>query len=152
MVEAVKKLQNAGLQVHGGFIVGFDNDPLSIFENQINFIQKSGIVTAMVGLLNAPPGTKLYKRLKKENRLVEDFSGNNTDCSMNFAPKMNHETLINGYKNILTTIYSPKKYYERVKNFLNEYKPQAGKVFNPRFEHISAFIQTMWFLGLKEKG
>jgi radical SAM superfamily enzyme YgiQ (UPF0313 family) len=152
MVAAVKKLQNAGLQVHGGFIVGFDNDPISTFENQINFIQKSGIVTAMVGLLNAPPGTRLYQRLKKENRLVKDFSGNNTDCSMNFIPKMNHETLLNGYKNILNTIYSPKKYHERVKNFLSEYKPRAGKVFKPRLEHISAFIQTMWFLGLKEKG
>ena len=152
MVAAVKKLQNAGLQVHGGFIVGFDNDPLSIFENQINFIQKSGIVTAMVGLLNAPPGTKLYKRLKKENRLVKDFSGNNTDCSMNFIPKMNYETLLNGYKNILNTIYSPKKYHERVKNFLREYKPRAGKASKPRLEHLSAFIQSMWFLGLKEKG
>lgn len=152
MVAAVKKLQNFGLQVHGGFIVGFDNDPLSIFENQINFIQKSGIVTAMVGLLNAPPGTKLHQRLKKENRLTKEFSGNNTDCSMNFIPKMHYETLINGYKNILNTIYSPKKYYERVKNFLSEYKPRDGKAFRPQLEYIKAFVRTMWVLGIKEKG
>jgi radical SAM superfamily enzyme YgiQ (UPF0313 family) len=152
MVADVKKLQNFGLQVHGGFIVGFDNDPLSIFENQINFIQKSGITTAMVGLLNAPPGTKLHQRLKKENRLVKDFSGDNTDCSMNFIPKMNYNTLINGYKSILNTIYSPKKYYERAKNFLREYKPRSGKTFKIPPEYYKAFILSIWILGIKEKG
>ena len=108
LVASVKKIQNRGLEVQGGFIVGFDSDPLSIFKNQISFIQKSGIVTAMVGLLNAPPGTRLYQRLKKENRLLEGISGDNTDCSINFIPKMNYETLINGYQHILNTIYSPR--------------------------------------------
>ena len=125
LVDAVRKMQNFGLQVHGGFIVGFDSDPVTIFENQINFIQKSGIVTAMVGLLNAPPGTKLHKRLKGENRLVRNFSGNNTDCTMNFIPKMNYEVLVTGYHSILNTIYSPHHYYERVKTFLREYRPKA---------------------------
>ncbi len=152
MVTSVKKLQNYGLQVHGGFIVGFDNDPTSIFEHQINFIQKSGIVTAMVGLLNAPPGTKLYRRLKGENRLLKNFSGDNTDCSMNFIPKMNYESLINGYQKILDNIYAPKQYYERIKTFLREYKPRQGKTNNPRFIHIRAFAKSMWFIGLKEKG
>ena len=75
----------------------------------------------MVGLLNAPRGTKLYQRLKKENRLLKDMSGDNTDFSINFIPKMNFETLINGYKHILNTIYSPKQFYERVKIFLKEW-------------------------------
>lgn len=152
MVDAVKKMQNFGLQVHGGFIVGFDNDPVTIFENQINFIQKSGIVTAMVGLLNAPPGTKLYKRLKKENRLVKNFSGDNTDCSMNFIPKMNHEVLINGYHKILNTIYSPGHFYERVKTFLREYRPQAKRSSFPQTDEIKALLRSMWILGIKEKG
>jgi len=69
LVASVKKIQNHGFEVQGGFIVGFDSDPLSIFKSQISFIQKSGIVTAMVGLLNAPAGTRLYQRLKEENRL-----------------------------------------------------------------------------------
>ena len=152
MVAAVKKLQNFGLHVYGGFIVGFDSDPATIFENQINFIQKSGIVTAMVGLLNAPRGTKLYHRLKGENRLLKSFTGDNTDFSMNFIPKMNYETLVNGYKNIVQTIYSPKKYHERIVNFLKEYKPRAGKVSNFPIEYIKAFIQATWILGIKERG
>ncbi|MFC1864947.1 B12-binding domain-containing radical SAM protein [Chloroflexota bacterium] len=150
---SVKKIQNHGLEVQGGFIVGFDSDPISIFRSQISFIQKSGIVTAMVGLLNAPPGTRLHQRLKKENRLLKSFSGDNTDYSINFIPKMNYETLIDGYKHILNTIYSPREYYERVWTFLKEYKPQkVGGISRLRFYHIKAFIKTIWFMGIREKG
>lgn len=152
LVGAVKKLQNLGLQVLGGFIIGFDNDPLSIFENQINFIQNSGIVTAMVGLLNAPPGTKLYKRLKSEDRLVYDFSGDNTDCSMNFVPKMNLITLMTGYKNVLDTIYAPKQYHDRTKTFLKEYRPGPKQTLRLDFGNIRALIRSMFHLGIKEKG
>jgi len=153
LAASVKKIQNHGLEVQGGFIVGFDSDPISIFRSQINFIQKSGIVTAMVGLLNAPRGTRLYQRLKKENRLLQNISGDNTDCSINFIPKMNYETLINGYKHILNTIYAPRQYSERVRTFLKEYKPQKGKGLPQlRFYHIWGLIRSMWFLGVREKG
>ena len=152
LVASVKKIQNYGLEVQGGFIVGFDSDPISIFKSQINFIQRSGIVTAMVGLLNAPRGTRLYQRLKQENRLLKGFSGDNTDCSLNFIPKMNYETLINGYRHILNTIYSPKNYYERVKTFLKEYKPRGIRKGKIQFYHLKAFIKSMWVLGVKEKG
>ncbi len=153
LVASIKKIQSHGLEVQGGFIVGFDSDPLSIFRSQISFIQRSGIVTAMVGLLNAPRGTRLYQRLKQENRLLKGFTGSNTDCSINFIPKMNYKTLINGYKHILNTIYSPKQFYERVKALLKEYKPQRreGRL-RFQFYHIEAFIKSIWFLGVKEKG
>jgi radical SAM superfamily enzyme YgiQ (UPF0313 family) len=153
LIASVREIQNHGLQVQGGFIVGFDSDPLSIFKSQINFIQKSGIVTAMVGLLNAPRGTRLYQRLKRERRLLDNMSGDNTDCSINFIPKMKYETLVNGYKHILKTIYSPKQYYERVKTLLKEYRPQKRRgSLRPRFYHITALIKTTWFLGVREKG
>ncbi len=152
LVASVKKIQNHGLEVMGGFIVGFDNDPLSIFKSQINFIQKSGNVTAMVGLLNAPRGTRLYQRLKQENRLLMGFTGDNTDCSINFIPKMDYETLINGYKHILNVIYSPKPYYERVKIFLKEYKPRGKGWGKIEFNHFKGLVKSMWILGVKEKG
>jgi len=152
LIASVKKMQNYGLQVQGGFIVGFDSDPPSIFKSQINFIQGSGIVTAMVGLLNAPPGTRLYQRLKKERRLLPGGSGDNTDGTINFIPRMNYETLINGYKNIVKTIYSSRQHYERIKTFLREYKPRRVRKGKLHFCHIKALVKSMWFLGVKEKG
>jgi len=152
LLASVKKMQNYGLQVQGGFIVGFDSDPLSIFKSQISFIQKSGIVTAMVGVLMAPPGTRLYKRLKKENRLLSGGTGDNTDGSTNFIPKMGRETLANGYKHILDTIYSPKPYYERIKTFLKEYKPKNKGKGYINLRHLEVLIKSMWVLGVKEKG
>ncbi len=153
LIASVKKIQNHGLEVQGGFIIGFDNDPVSIFESQISFIQRSGIVTAMVGLLNAPRGTRLYQRLKRENRLLRESTGDNTDFSINFTPKMNYETLMNGYKDILNTIYSPKQYYERIKTLQKEYKPKRKKGASQiQFYHIRAFSKSMWFLGIKERG
>jgi radical SAM superfamily enzyme YgiQ (UPF0313 family) len=144
----VKKIQKFGLQVQGGFIVGFDNDPPAIFERLIRFIQESGIVTAMVGLLNAPRGTRLYQRLMRERRLLKDMSGDNTDLSINFIPKMNYESLINGYRKILKTIYSPKHYYKRVGRFLKEYKPLQKKVFHFQCSHLGALFKSILLLGV----
>jgi len=152
LVASVKKMQHYGLQVQGGFIVGFDNDPLSIFKSQIEFIQKSGIVTAMVGVLMAPPGTRLYKRLKEENRLLKGGSGDNTDGSTNFIPKMGHEALVRGYKHVLDTIYAPKQYYERIKTFLKEYRPNDRGKFRVSLLHLIAWLRSIWVLGFKEKG
>jgi radical SAM superfamily enzyme YgiQ (UPF0313 family) len=150
---SVKRIQNRGFEVQGGFILGFDSDPVSIFQKQINFIQKTGVVTAMVGLLNAPKGTKLYQRLKKENRLLKDMSGDNTDFSINFVPKMKYETLVTGYKHVLDTIYSPRHYYERVVAFLKEYKPRkTAGISQLRFSHVTSFVKTIWFLGVTNKG
>ena len=152
LVASIKKLHQNGLRVSGGFIIGFDNDPLNIFEQQINFIKDSKIVTAMVGLLNAPLGTRLFKRLKSENRLLNSGSGDNMDGSINFIPKMNYQKLIKGYKEVLDTIYSQKVYYERVKLFLQEYKPTIKKPIKISFNDLKAFLKISWKLGIMEKG
>jgi len=152
MIDSVRKLQHHGLQIQGGFIVGFDNDPPNIFKRQIDFIQKSGIVTAMVGLLNAPYGTRLYKRLKSEDRLVNLTTGDNMDGSINFIPKMNYKKLVKGYKELLSTIYSQKQYYERVKTFIKEYQMPLKKVSSINFRDIRALLKSILKLGLIEKG
>ncbi|MDD5094007.1 MAG: DUF4070 domain-containing protein [Dehalococcoidia bacterium] len=151
MTAAVKRIQNQGMQVLGGFIVGFDNDPPNIFERQISFIQNTGVVTAMVGVLTALPKTKLYERLKTEGRLVKASSGNNTDGSVNFIPKMDTEVLKNGYQKIIQTIYSPKKYYERIETFLKEYKPPKRKRRRASFAEIKGFLKSLWYLGIVGK-
>lgn len=148
LLKCVKKIQNSGLQVQGGFIVGFDSDPASIFEKHIRFIQESGIVTAMVGMLTALRGTKLYRRLVSEGRLLEDASGNNTAIAVNFKPKMNLESLIIGYRTVISTIYAPKQYYRRVKTFLKEYRPIKKGKFQVNVKYIEPLVKSMVILGL----
>lgn len=152
MVACVKKIQRAGMQVQGGFIVGFDSDKTSIFEGLVRFIQESGVVTAMVGLLNAPRGTKLYKRLVRENRLITDSSGDNTDFSINFVPKMRLEELVKGYQHVVRTLYSPRQYYERVLTFLRNYKPLSNTKVRFTASDIKAFLKSIWRLGIIGRG
>jgi radical SAM superfamily enzyme YgiQ (UPF0313 family) len=148
LLDSVRNIQKSGLEVQGGFIVGFDNDPPTIFDTQISFIQKSGVVTAMVGILIALPRTQLFERLKREQRLLNETSGNNTDFSTNFIPRMDYDQLISGYKKILSTLYSPKHYYERIRTFLREYAPPQKKLFHVRCNYIAAFIRSIIVLGI----
>jgi hypothetical protein len=146
----VNTIQQYGIEVMAGFIVGFDNDLPNIFQRQIDFIQNSAIVIAMTGLLNAPKRSRLYKRLQNEGRIIKDWTGSNTDFSINFIPVMDKEQLLKGYQEIVREIYSCKIYYERVFSFL--------KQFNPPFrnQHINltgflALLKTIFLLGfLKE--
>lgn len=150
LVEAVKTIQRRGMEVMGGFILGFDNDPPNIFERQIGFIQTSGVVKAMIGLLNAIPGTRLYQRLKAEGRLIEDCTGDNCDGSLNFRPKMDAQTLREGYQAVLNHLYSPKHYYKRVLEFLKDYKPRRRRRLN--WMDFNAFLKSILYLGILDKG
>ena len=150
LIDSVKNLHRAGLKVQGGFIVGFDNDTPSIFQRQIDFIQRSGIVTAMVGLLQAPPGTRLYQRLKQEGRLLDRISGDNVDGTTNIIPRMDLDTLHKGYESIMQYIYSPEHYYQRVKTFLREYQPPKGKASRD-LEYVWAFFRSTYRLGILDK-
>ena len=118
LLESVQRIQSYGMEVMGGFIVGFDSDPEEIFDKQVEFIQESAIPMAMVGLLCALPNTQLYRRLQKEGRLIEDHSGDNMDLRLNFVPKMNPQKLIDGYRSILRRIYEPNAYYDRARRYL----------------------------------
>lgn len=150
MIEDIKRIQRSGMQVQGGFIIGFDSDTPSIFQKQIEFIQKSGIVTAMVGLLQAPIGTRLYERLKHEGRLLSAFSGDNVDGTTNIIPKMNLDVLQKGYKTVVNYLYAPRNYYARVRTFLKEYKAPKSK-FAFDFEYILAFLRSIIQLGIIDK-
>jgi radical SAM superfamily enzyme YgiQ (UPF0313 family) len=147
LMESVKLMQRAGLQVQGGFIVGFDSDTPSIFQRQIEFIQKSGIVTAMVGMLNAPPGTKLYERMRNEGRLIGLISGDNVDGSTNISPKMGLDALREGYRNMVQHLYSPKHYYRRVMTFLRDYEMPKDKRIPLDFQRLLAVFRSSLRLG-----
>lgn len=147
--ESVKKIHQNGMQVLGGFIVGFDNDDAGIFDVQIEFIKKVGVVTAMVGMLNALPHTRLWHRLKKEGRLLDINTGENTDGILNFVPKMGSEKLVKGYKKILANIYSPKEYYKRIDIFLKHYKPTVREKLSK--DNVKAFFKSTWKIGIMSR-
>lgn len=144
--ETVKKIQQHGMQVMGGFIVGFDSDDEHIFENQLVFIQKAGVVTAVVGILGALPKTKLWYRLKAEGRLIKDSIGESMDGNIDFVPKMGKEKLVNGYKKLLSKIYSAKYYYQRIDTFVRNYKPTAKSRVSKM--EVYAFLRSIWRIGI----
>jgi radical SAM superfamily enzyme YgiQ (UPF0313 family) len=152
LIGAVKSLQRKGFDVSAGFIVGFDSDTPSVFDRQIAFIQESGITTAMVGLLTAETGTRLYDRLEQEGRIKEVTSGNNTDGTLNFIPRLDPRTLLEGYRRIVHTIYSPKAYFYRVRTFLSEYRvPKIGSK-SPDRRDIRALLKAFWRIGIVGSG
>jgi radical SAM superfamily enzyme YgiQ (UPF0313 family) len=118
MHESIRKLHKKGIEIMGGFIVGFDTDPETIFDMQVDFIQKAGIPKAMVGLLSVIPNTPLYERLEKENRIMGVPTGDNLELALNFIPVMPAEKLIQGYKYIIDMIYTPKNYFKRCMTFI----------------------------------
>ncbi len=151
LTEAIKTINANGMQVMGGFIVGFDSDTDSIFDTQINFIQKTGIVVAMVGMLGALPGTRLWDRLKKDNRIKNDSSGDNLDGDSNIIPlHLGEDTLKAGYKKILKEIYSKKSYYKRINVLMKQYKPTTKQRF--KANDIYAIGKTFWKIGLWSRG
>ena len=152
LVESVQRIHRAGLQVQGGFIVGFDSDTPAIFEKQFRFIQESGIVTAMVGILMVLRGTKLHDRLCREGRFIGGSSGNNTDIFLNYRPLMCPDILIAGYQRLINAIYSPDYFYARLMTFLKEYRPSGPSPWQMLHRRdMRAFIRSLWFLGVKGK-
>lgn len=151
LVGSIQVLQRAGMEVMGGFIVGFDSDRHDIFMRQFEFIQRSGVVTAMVGLLQALPQTQLYHRLMNEGRLEADATGNNTEAVLNFKTRLNREFLQSGYRDLMKQLYEPRVYYTRIRTFLEHYRPRGPKLPLSSSD-LRAFMKSFWLLGIWERG
>jgi radical SAM superfamily enzyme YgiQ (UPF0313 family) len=147
LVDDVKRIQRAGIEVSAGFIVGFDGDTPSTFERQIDFIQRSGIVTAMVGMLQAPVGTRLYERMAREGRLLGEITGDNVDGTTNLRPQMGLDVLREHYRALLSHIYAPRYYYRRVRTFLREYKQPAVRQ-RVDLQRVLAVVRSALRLGV----
>jgi radical SAM superfamily enzyme YgiQ (UPF0313 family) len=151
LVETVKTLQRSGLEVMGGFIVGFDSDPADIIRRQFEFIQRSGVATAMVGLLTALPETRLYRRLTEEGRIEAESTGNNTQAALNFRPRLDREFLVNGYRELMKELYQPRNYYRRIRTFLENHTPQGPRL-GISWTEVLAFLKSLWLLGCWHRG
>ena len=145
----VRKLHQAGFIVSAGFIVGFDTDTQSIFQQQVDFIQQSGIPLPIVNILKAPPGTALFERIKKEGRLTKPFAF--AEGETNIATIMDEETLYNGFLNLTSNIYHPEKSYDRLLQFFNTYKGPKTSVKVPTkygLEDLKMFFRIIFLLGI----
>ncbi len=151
LVSSVKTIQRAGLEVLGGFIVGFDSDTRDIFRQQFRFVQKSGVVVAMVGLLNAIPGTQLHQRLLSEGRMESGTSGNNTSAELNFQTKLDRKFLVSGYRRLMRRLYEPAHYYARIDRFLKAFRPRRSGG-PPSKAELRAFVHGIWLLGFRHRG
>jgi len=151
LTEAVGIIQGAGLEVLGGFIVGFDSDEPDIFQRQFDFIQKAGVVTAMVGLQQALPRSRLYQRMAKEGRLLDFGGGDNTSIYFNFEPRLDRAFLEDNYRKLMKRLYEPGNYYQRIRTFLDSYTPRGPR---PRlaWSDLLAVLKSFWLIGLVHSG
>jgi radical SAM superfamily enzyme YgiQ (UPF0313 family) len=145
LLDSIATIQDYGIEVMGGFILGFDTDREDIFDRLVDFIQKSAIPIAMVGLLQAMPGTQLFRRLSSEGRILHAGGGNNTASELNFLPRMNSAKLVEGYRSVLRRIYSRDAYYERVRAYLSRCRPQYRR-------HVSLGNLRALFLSILRQG
>lgn len=145
LLDSVRAIQAKGLEVSGGFILGFDQDQEDIFDRQIRFIQAAAIPTAMVGLLTALPGTRLAERLSAEGRLLEMSSGgNNThDLALNFVPRMEAAHLRRGYMRVIEAIYTPRPYFRRCLQLIARMKAAKVSRRRIRFMEVRAFLHSL---------
>ena len=147
MSESVDIISAHGLQVMGGFIVGFDEDDDGVFEAQRDFIQSSPIPMAMVGLLTALPGTALARRLAREGRLRQRATGDQFGRP-NFAPAMDEVRLLRGYGALMATLYEPAANYELCARSL-ERTPRGASRTPVSLADVATLIRTFVEIGVR---
>ncbi len=143
---AVERITQQGMEVMGGFIVGFDSDRPEVFKLQREFIGSLPMPLAMVGILTAMPGTPLWRRLGKEGRLRDSQTGDQF-CRPNFKPRMDERALLSGYAALMSDLYSPISYYERCHAYLERTPPPvAARTVRPGGYKV--LLRSMWRIGL----
>ncbi|OGZ44457.1 MAG: radical SAM protein [Candidatus Ryanbacteria bacterium RIFCSPHIGHO2_02_FULL_45_17b] len=143
LLGAVRKIQEKGMEVTGGFIIGLDGD--TEFDSHITFIQEAGIPVAMAGLLTALKGTNLYHRLEREGRLLGESTGNNTDITLNFVPQLPRDQLVAEYRRVVSTLYDPtlENYFERCLTMLHHLKYKDHGVRRVGKREVVAFFKSI---------
>jgi radical SAM superfamily enzyme YgiQ (UPF0313 family) len=150
-LEQIHTIQESGLWVLGGFIVGFDSDDETIFDRQRDFIERAGITWAMAGMLQAPPTTPLYDRMKQEGRLFEDSEGTSNFSVPNFRTRMPLSTLMNGLSRLLSDLYAPDAYFERAFHSLQLWnsRPIQRPPDLPISYNLRLLVQSIWRQGIR---
>ncbi len=147
---SVRLIQSSGLWVTGGFIIGFDSDTKDIFERQKEFIESAAIPWAMAGFLQAPPTTPLYDRMLKQGRLYPDSPSNTNFDPPNFRTLLPLPFLLEGFRETLLSLYSPKAFYERAYRSLLQWKTnRLQKATRYGFWYnLEVVLRSIWSQGI----
>ncbi len=144
LLESVRTIQSKGIEVMGGFILGFDNESDDIFQRQCTFIDQAAIPVAMIGLLIALPQTQLYRRLEAEGRILEETNGNNThQLDMNFITTMPHDEVVDGYKHVIRELYQPSHYFSRAMKMISRTGSTPNVPKKIRSQDIKTFLRSL---------
>lgn len=79
-------------------------------------------------------------------------SGNNTDATLNFRPKLNHEFLESGYRELMKKLYEPHAYYQRIRTFLKNHRAAGRPPLRLSWADFCAFLKSFWLLGIWYRG
>ncbi|MEM3610158.1 MAG: radical SAM protein [Candidatus Anstonellales archaeon] len=147
IVFSIRKIYSYGVDVLGGFIIGFDHDKVDIFQKQFKLILNTGIQTAMIGLLVAPPKTRLYERLIIENRIIkENDVVENTKLSTNIIPKiMSFDEMINGYRKLYKSLYTSKMISQKIKNKVEFMKKPLFDYYESKLKGLKILWNLLFF-------
>ncbi len=149
-LDSIRLIQQRGLWVMGGFIVGFDSDPPDIFDRQIEFVERAAIPWAMTGVLQAPPTTPLYERMKREGRLLQNNPEPSNFDPPNFRTVLPLPELLDGTKRMLLTLYDPRRFYERVFDSLERWQlqPEQRAPALSLLYRLRVVLKSVWRQGV----
>jgi len=117
-MEAINRIQSHGLLILGSFIVGYDFDTRDSFDELIAFIDEAHIMEPIVNILTPFPGTKLFKRLEEEGRIIhKDWSKYDTKNVVFRPANLTPEELLAGFEKVNRSIYSFESIYRRLGYF-----------------------------------
>jgi hypothetical protein len=160
--ESVDRITSYGIRVMAGFIIGFDGEKTGAGDRIVEFVSRTGIPAAMMGMLQALPNTGLWHRLEKEGRLIQekkDAKGVNQTNLLNFVPSRPIREIANEYVDAFCQLYEPNAYIDRVTHYyLKVGKPRwqqfarkvaLGKATLPSWTDVRALAIVIWRQGFK---
>lgn len=153
IADQVRVIRESGLWVMAGFIVGFDSDDESIFARQLEFINQTGITWAMAGVLQAPPTTALFDRMKREGRLIEDSQATTNFSPPNFRTVMPLLVLLHGLAGLLTALYTPEAFFGRAFRSIESWRPRPTQrpPKLPFTYNVRVLFASIWHQGIRSQ-
>jgi radical SAM superfamily enzyme YgiQ (UPF0313 family) len=140
-LEAIRKIQSYGILVHSSFIVGYDFDSPATFDELIAFIREANLLMPLINILTPLPGTKLFKRLEAEGRILhKDWSKYDTQHVVFSPAGMSAEDLLKGYRRVMKSVYS----FDSILGKLNYYWGRNFWKYSNEFDPVKSTYRFLF--------